>query len=201
MFVKMLLLSGSSRHDGLSMRMADRFLTRFADRFPEWEFSDRIFPDAPPAPCTGCGECDNKYDCRCDDLEELWKDVEESDLIVLSAPVYFRGLPAPVKAFIDRTQRLYMAVRRGELPLGEKKRAFVLLLSAGTRCEDGSVVEAELKHALPLLGADPYRMILANGSNYGEALTDEVGAELDRVADEYAAIVAQRIGEERCEDE
>lgn len=65
--------------------------------------------------CTGCffcmrngGECIYK-----DDMKDLLEEILESDLLIFSFPLYCYGMPAPMKAFIDRTLPLSsMAMRK-----------------------------------------------------------------------------------------
>jgi multimeric flavodoxin WrbA len=56
-------------------------------------------------PCTACGKCTEKFTCVYDDdAAALIKQAEEAGLVIVAAPVYFTGVPAPLKAFIDRNQ-------------------------------------------------------------------------------------------------
>lgn len=65
--------------------------------------------------CTGCfscmrngGECIHK-----DDMEKLLEEILQSDLLIFSFPLYCYGMPAPLKAFLDRTLPLSsMAIRK-----------------------------------------------------------------------------------------
>lgn len=62
-------------------------------------------------PCTGCGFCARPpNDCLLahdDDVENLFAIMLASKLAVFVAPVYFYGLPAHFKAFVDRGQRFW----------------------------------------------------------------------------------------------
>jgi multimeric flavodoxin WrbA len=56
-------------------------------------------------PCTACGDCLQSGCCVLqDDMEVLYRYFEESDVLVLAAPVYFYGFGAMAKAMIDRCQ-------------------------------------------------------------------------------------------------
>lgn len=56
------------------------------------------------APCTGCGQCQDQK-CRLeDDTGELFARLAGARVNLFIAPIYFYGLPAPFKAFIDRGQ-------------------------------------------------------------------------------------------------
>ena len=65
--------------------------------------------------CTGCFAC-MRSGGTCvlrDDMEEILHAILESDLLVLSFPLYCYGMPAPLKAVIDRTLPLSsMAMRK-----------------------------------------------------------------------------------------
>ena len=56
-------------------------------------------------PCTGCFACmHNGGTCiHRDDMQAILEEILQSDLLVLSFPLYCYGMPAPLKAIIDRT--------------------------------------------------------------------------------------------------
>lgn len=65
--------------------------------------------------CTGCFSCmRNGGECvHRDDMKALLEEVLSSDLLIFSFPLYCYGMPAPLKAFIDRTLPLSsMAMRK-----------------------------------------------------------------------------------------
>lgn len=65
--------------------------------------------------CTGCFSCmRNGGECIYkDDMKGLLEEILESDLLIFSFPLYCYGMPAPMKAFIDRTLPLSsMAMRK-----------------------------------------------------------------------------------------
>ena len=55
--------------------------------------------------CTGCFACmRNGGNCiHNDDMRGILEEILESDLLILSYPLYCYGMPAPLKALIDRT--------------------------------------------------------------------------------------------------
>lgn len=57
-------------------------------------------------PCRGCGGCEKNGHCviKNDDMAVLYKKVDDADCIVVVSPVYFYGLTAQTKLFIDRFQ-------------------------------------------------------------------------------------------------
>ena len=53
--------------------------------------------------CNGCHTCWKGKECsKKDDMNDLYREIEESDVIVFGTPVYWYGPTAIMKAFIDR---------------------------------------------------------------------------------------------------
>lgn len=56
-------------------------------------------------PCMGCFSCWSKTPGSCviaDDMIEISNEIKKADIIIMSFPLYFFGLPSEVKAFVDR---------------------------------------------------------------------------------------------------
>jgi multimeric flavodoxin WrbA len=54
-------------------------------------------------PCTGCGHCETQGLCIIkDDMTALYDKIEAANRIVIGSPIYFYGVTAQTKAFIDR---------------------------------------------------------------------------------------------------
>ena len=58
--------------------------------------------------CTGCFTCKRSIGTciHNDDMREILDEILESDLLVFSFPLYCYGMPAPLKALLDRTMPL-----------------------------------------------------------------------------------------------
>jgi len=53
--------------------------------------------------CDGCHSCWKGNDCsKCDDMNNLYPKIIESDIIIFGTPVYWYGPTALMKAFLDR---------------------------------------------------------------------------------------------------
>jgi len=62
------------------------------------------------SPCNGCRSCLETGKCMIkDDIEELFTEMLQADGIVIGSPVYFGGVTAQVKTFIDRVGYLNKA--------------------------------------------------------------------------------------------
>ncbi len=82
--------------------------------------------------CDGClktGKCIVK-----DEMQDLYKEFEMADVIILASPIQFTGVTAPVKAMIDRFQSRW--VRKYLLkkpPLGDRRERKGFFVSVGGR--------------------------------------------------------------------
>ena len=122
-----LALASSPRKGGNSERLLAECLKPIADAGVSVELL-RIC-DLNIAPCLNCGGCDKEGQCVIDDdMQMLFTKFEESPALIVSAPVFFMGLPAQLKAAIDRCQaiwvRKYLVRRR--MPAPESRRAYFI---------------------------------------------------------------------------
>ena len=106
--MKILVLNGSpKREKSDTMHITRAFLDGMKEAAPqEVHIVDII--DKHIEYCTGCFTCKrNGGECiHNDDMKELLSEVLESDLLLFSYPLYCYGMPAPLKAFADRTMPL-----------------------------------------------------------------------------------------------
>jgi len=60
------------------------------------------------SPCLSCGGCSNSGICILnDDMTDLYTKIDAAHRIFFVSPVYFYGLSAQIKSFIDRCQALW----------------------------------------------------------------------------------------------
>ena len=70
--------------------------------------------------CNGCYYCYEKEECPIkDDMQEIHRELQQSDLIILASPMYWWGLTGLMKTFIDRLY-LYYPKKNGHLMAGKK---------------------------------------------------------------------------------
>jgi len=86
-------------------------------------------------PCQNCDACLRSGQCPFqDDMQTVYKELEQADRVVLAAPLHFMGLPSQTKALIDRAQALW--ARKDILkipPLGDTRERRGLFVSVGGR--------------------------------------------------------------------
>jgi multimeric flavodoxin WrbA len=109
-------------------------------------------------PCTGCGACDAAGECVIiDHMTALYPKLAEADLVVLSSPIYFYGVTAWMKAFIDRGQAPWAAKYRLKRPAPQGRRRIGFLMSVGAtnggNLFDGAVLTA--RYFFDAVGVEP----------------------------------------------
>ncbi len=100
--MKAVILFGSPRKDGNTMQLAHLFSATLREK----GCSVRMLylNDLNIRPCQGCLTCTPNGVCRInDDMKDIRKYIQESDLIVFASPVYWYGVSAQLKAAIDRS--------------------------------------------------------------------------------------------------
>ncbi len=102
--MKILVLNGSpKREKSDTMHMTRAFLDGMQEAAPQ-EIHIIHAVDRHIEYCTGCFACmHNGGTCiHDDDMRPILEEILESDLLILSFPLYCYGMPAPLKAIIDR---------------------------------------------------------------------------------------------------
>ncbi|MCE5300265.1 MAG: flavodoxin family protein [Spirochaetia bacterium] len=84
-------------------------------------------------PCTACGKCAAGFKCVYrDDAPALIKKIKLASIVIVASPVYFTGVPAPLKAFIDRNQPEWERRTQKSKVKGKKYGKGIIILTAGT---------------------------------------------------------------------
>lgn len=101
--MKVLCILGSPRHDGNSSAIANRFIETAASLGADirtFQLNKLTYRG-----CQGCCTCKTKTDVCVlkDDLTQVLDAIKETDVVMLSTPVYFGDIPGQVKSFLDRT--------------------------------------------------------------------------------------------------
>lgn len=101
-----MVLHGSPHEDSHTEKLTAAYLSQFEN--PNFIQHIDLFR-TPIKPCTDCKYCQTHDGCPLQDsFENMVAKIDEADIIILTTPVYYLGFPAPLKAFIDRTQQLFV---------------------------------------------------------------------------------------------
>jgi len=127
--MKVLALFASPRIGGFSTGLHEMLTGRLEDAGAQ--VTSLRVSDLDISPCTACAYCRSNYNCIInDDMGLLYKLFRESDIISISAPVYFSSLPAGLKAVIERCQVFWEEKRRGEASLSGKRGSLIAVSGA-----------------------------------------------------------------------
>ena len=99
-----------------------------------------IIRDLQIAPCNSCGGCWEKGDCViADDMQKIYPKLVDAGGLIVASPIYFMGVSAQLKAFVDRCQAfwarkyvLHLPIREG----GKIAKGFLLQLRPGIQEKD-----------------------------------------------------------------
>lgn len=106
--VKVLGISGSPRKNGNSETLLDKTLEAVVSK--GYEIEKIRLNELKITPCQECGGCDFTGKCIIDDdMQKIYPKLFSCNALILSSPIFFAGLTAQTKAFIDRCQCLWVA--------------------------------------------------------------------------------------------
>ena len=162
-----LALFGSPHKEGPTARLLEAFLSPLGE---DWQVERVDLFRLLPQPCTGCGFCKGQERCAFPDLDALDRAFRQCDLLVVASPVYNISFPAPLKAWLDRTQRYFEArFSLGMRPPIAKHRQAALLLTMGSEDSFGPQVCAhQLEQAFSVMNTTLEGVALWQGTDRGD---------------------------------
>lgn len=96
-------------------------------------------------PCTGCGGCDHSGQCILkDDMTGLYSKIDAANRIIIGSPIYFYGITAQTKTFVDRLQALWsrqrLTAKKGKIQIDPSRKGFFVSVAAthGTKIFTGA---------------------------------------------------------------
>lgn len=103
---KVLGIMGSPRKNKNTEKALDSFLKNMdKDKFEITKISLR---DIDIKSCTGCDYCGHVEGCvQKDEMDKLYREFDNSDIIILSAPLYFNSVNGLTKNMVDRCQKYW----------------------------------------------------------------------------------------------
>ncbi|MDD4796852.1 MAG: flavodoxin family protein [Eubacteriales bacterium] len=95
-------ICGSPRPGGNAQLLLDAALAPL--REAGWRATEFLLSEKTVLPCTGCERCIPGGVCALhDDMAQLYEAYAACDAVIIAAPVYWRTVPAQLKAVMDRT--------------------------------------------------------------------------------------------------
>jgi len=144
--MKALFILGSPRKNGNSEILLKSVMEGFEQAGGTVE-TFRL-ADKKISPCVACGGCEKTGKCVIlDDMQELYQLIDRADRIVIASPIYFYGVTAQTKAFIDRTQALwsrkYLLKKRLKSDMDRKGYFVSVSATKGERIFAGAVLTVQ----------------------------------------------------------
>ena len=120
--MKRVIIVGSPRSNGRSAHLAEMLFEANIDERPEDELFLVPISEIDVSPCIGCNACRKKSEVtfknedgnevtellHCcifdDDMQTVYDLLDDADALTIVTPIYFSGLPGPMKCLIDRLQ-------------------------------------------------------------------------------------------------
>jgi len=131
--MKVIGIAGSPRRGGNTDLLLAEVMR--GDASKEAEIKTIILNNLKIAPCQHCDACLKKGKCKLqDDMQMVYRELEQADRIVLASPIQFMGVTAQMKTMIDRCQALW--ARKyvlGVPPLGDRRERKGVFISVGGR--------------------------------------------------------------------
>jgi len=107
-------ISGTPRKGGNSEILLNSALAPFEEA--NWEIKKILLSEKRIEPCVGCETCIERKLCRIyDDMSEIYHLFSICSAVIISAPVYWRNVPAQLKAVFDRTYAMKNKPLQGKL--------------------------------------------------------------------------------------
>ncbi len=99
-------ISGSPRRNGNSELLIREFMRGAESGGHKTELI--VISELRISPCTSCGSCQETGKCIIiDDMQLMHEKLLQADCVVFASPIYFCGVSAQLKSFIDRCQTLW----------------------------------------------------------------------------------------------
>ena len=171
--MKVLVVNGSPKGAGSNtMKLTEAVLTGIKETASDVETENLWIRDMDIKPCMGCMSCWGKTAGKCvidDDMQDVYKSFVAADVIIYSFPLYFFGMPGPMKTFVDRLMPL-METYRGEVrDIGDSAfhefrvdmsdKRFVIISTCGYG-RTNEIYDSLIKEMNFIFGADRYDALL-----------------------------------------
>jgi multimeric flavodoxin WrbA len=131
--LKVLGIAGSPRRGGNTDMLLAEFMKGASDKGAEVKMI--VLNNQKITPCQHCDACLEKGVCKIkDDMQAIYDEFEQADIIVLASPIQFTGVTSQMKAMIDRFQSRW--ARKYVLkipPLGDERKRRGFFISVGGR--------------------------------------------------------------------
>ncbi|HDQ25992.1 MAG TPA: flavodoxin family protein [bacterium] len=175
------IITASPRKNSGSKKAA-LFFAETAGLNPELIDINRVFA----RPCIACGRCADVFRCfQKDGVQGVIDKIKKASPVIIASPVYFTGVPGPLKIFIDRNQPVweeYMKKKGGKKG-ARKKRGIIILTAENAAKKHFLPAERELRSLFAVHGIKTEAVIRISGAEKeGVACGRSVARRLEKAA-------------------
>lgn len=188
---KVLAFTGSPRKGGNTETLVAAIMAGAAGAGAECETV--CLPELQIGPCIGCGGCQKTGRCVIlDDMQGLYDKLATAHVILLASPIYFYGLSAQTKLFVDRLQALWskkqLLVAAHEWSISPERKGYLVSVAAtsGAKLFVGAQLCAQF--AFDAIGAGYGGDFLVRGADQRGAIK-QMSAKLQE-AEQFGAEIA-----------
>jgi len=161
---------GSPNKKGNTAALLNEYLKGVNENHENVENTSVFLQEKDIKACRGCNACKNGLgNCVIkDDMQQLYKEIKEADIIIFATPVYWWNMTAQLKTFIDRMYALDFE----KVFLGKK---FTLLMTyGGANPNSGAmIVKKNLEEIVSFLGMDFVHKYGVSTGDYREYPVDK----------------------------
>lgn len=151
--MKILSVLASPNREGNTAGLLKEYLKGVGESYRDIQITELFLQKEDIKPCMGCNWCKKEASRTCvieDDMQKHYEEIIQSDVIILATPVYWFGMTAQLKTFIDRIYGMdYESVFRG------KKVVILSTFYAQNKIASGAVnISNEIKSICSFLGME-----------------------------------------------
>ncbi len=98
--MKIIILNGSPRGNGVTKQMIDTFIKNTKNDVVVIDAYKKNIND-----CLACEYCHSKGNGSCvqnDDMQEVYKEMKDAEMLIIASPIYYHGMTGKIKCIIDR---------------------------------------------------------------------------------------------------
>lgn len=149
--MKTLVIMGAARKNGHTSQMVNLLLENLDG---EKEIIDAYRTEIKP--CMDCRYCWTKKECVIkDEMQEIYRKLEEADNVILASPMYFHSITGKMKTLVDRFQVYWAGHLRKDMPEKPLRRGAILMAGGAPSFENQFLGgELVLKNLLNDLSAE-----------------------------------------------
>lgn len=161
------IFMGSPRKNGNTSSLTNNFISRFKG-LEGFNLSTSYLYDLEIKPCIDCRACkQNNLVCAVkDDMQSIYKKLENTDIIIFATPIYWFAPTAVTKALIDRLRPYY-----GNKRLAGKKAAVILVAGVGEK--DCDLTIQGFERIFASLGIEFLGYVTSKAYDIGESEKDK----------------------------